>query len=272
MDNNAAAQTETFDIATFTPPGGWEKETRAGVVIYTVIRETNYCVIMVYASAATSGLAKQDFAVQWHELVVEPFGASETPENVRTHHDEDGWEVIIGTSTVEIKAASKIVVLTTYSGFGRLFCILILMNSDFFQDELSTFLNGVTLKKTELPQTLAVNSGSFSDVSFAVPEGWAQQNYSDGITLQSPMLNCGNDTSFVITILNSRPFNGDLRRQANDIAKELYGTEGNMIWSTLPSGLDYMITNVTVSSPKHFEADLLSVKCGNDLFLITHLR
>ena len=51
------AQTETFDIATYTPPKDFKKESKQGVVIYTHVNTTtgSFCVIAIYASSASAG-------------------------------------------------------------------------------------------------------------------------------------------------------------------------------------------------------------------------
>ena len=51
------AQTETFDIATYTAPKDWKKEANAGVIVYTDINTTtgSFCVLAMYACSATLG-------------------------------------------------------------------------------------------------------------------------------------------------------------------------------------------------------------------------
>ncbi|HLG40050.1 MAG TPA: hypothetical protein VI461_10290, partial [Chitinophagaceae bacterium] len=50
----AFTQTETFDIATYTPPKDWKKDAKEGVVNYTNVNTATggFCVITIYASTA----------------------------------------------------------------------------------------------------------------------------------------------------------------------------------------------------------------------------
>ncbi len=59
--NSFAQVTETFDIATFQPPKGWQRQDKGGVVIFRTTNEQKgtYAMIMLYASGESSGDAKR---------------------------------------------------------------------------------------------------------------------------------------------------------------------------------------------------------------------
>ena len=71
----SCAQTETFDIATYKKPKGWEKSTKEGLISYTTSDEAKgtFCIITVYASSATIGTVEQEFNREWNDLVATPF-------------------------------------------------------------------------------------------------------------------------------------------------------------------------------------------------------
>lgn len=144
------AMPTTFDIAAYAPPPGWQQSIKDGAVTYSALQENHYCTIVLYASAETSGDAQQDFAEGWNMLVLTPAGASTEP-NMQVLKDDYGWDVLIGMAAIEIEGTPAAVVLTCYSGFGKVFRVLILMNSDFFQEESSAFLNSIVLEKTNVP-------------------------------------------------------------------------------------------------------------------------
>ncbi len=75
-------QTETLDIATYTPPKGWSKSVKEGAVVYTDINKaTNaFCLLTIYAGTQSAGSAQTDFANDWNEVVVKPFKAKTNPE------------------------------------------------------------------------------------------------------------------------------------------------------------------------------------------------
>jgi len=70
-------QTETFDITTYIPPKDFKKDSKQGVATYTNVNTTTggFCVIVMYASTASSGDAERDFKKEWKELVATPFKA-----------------------------------------------------------------------------------------------------------------------------------------------------------------------------------------------------
>src|SRR5256885_17146106 len=72
----AFCQTETFDIARFTPPKNWKKQTKPGIVLFTNVNESKgvFCVIAIYASSASSGKAEEDFASEWNDVAVDGYG------------------------------------------------------------------------------------------------------------------------------------------------------------------------------------------------------
>jgi hypothetical protein len=65
-------QTEKLDIVEYTPPKGWTKTPKAGVMIYTNSNKEvgSFCVLSVYPSAPSVGSPQKDFADQWNALIV----------------------------------------------------------------------------------------------------------------------------------------------------------------------------------------------------------
>ena len=79
---NCFSQRETFDIITYTPPKDWKKDAKQGVVNYTNVNATagSFCVIALYASAASTGDAQKDFDKAWKELAATPYNAEANPK------------------------------------------------------------------------------------------------------------------------------------------------------------------------------------------------
>ena len=92
--SNCFSQTETFDIATYTPPKDFKKDSKPGVVNYTNVNTTTggFCVIAMYASTASTGDAQKDFNKEWKELVVNPYKAEANPKT-ETQTTAEGWKV-----------------------------------------------------------------------------------------------------------------------------------------------------------------------------------
>ena len=109
----AFSQTETFDIASYTPPKDWKKDAKQGVVNYTNANETTgrFCIITIYASTVSTGDPDKDFKIDWKELVVTPFKAEANPET-ETQTTEDGWKVVTSAAAVKVDGTDVYILLT----------------------------------------------------------------------------------------------------------------------------------------------------------------
>ena len=86
------AQTQTYDIATFSPPSGWKVERRQNSLVFTDIDETakTYCILGLYASRAESGSSRDDFVQEWEALVRRGFSAG-APHCRSSSADSSPW-------------------------------------------------------------------------------------------------------------------------------------------------------------------------------------
>lgn len=154
----SCAQTETFDIATYKKPKGWEKSTKEGLISYTTSDETKgtFCIITIYASSTTTGTAEQEFNQEWNDFAATPFGLTDAPET-DTLTDDDGRDVIIGSATYESENIAGGIIMYTFVGFGRTNSIMFFTNSEDHQKDIEDFLLSLTLKKTA-PKVVATTT------------------------------------------------------------------------------------------------------------------
>jgi hypothetical protein len=144
------SQTETLDIVQYTPPKGWTKTVKEGVVIFSDINQSSgaFGILTVHESKPSAGSAQKDFASEWNELVVKPFKA-ETNPTPEIQSTPDGWQAAVGGAQIEVqdgvKAAS---ILTVFSGFGKTVRILFILNRESYTSVADTFVAGVKLDKT----------------------------------------------------------------------------------------------------------------------------
>src|SRR5688572_27607836 len=88
------AQTETFDLVTYTPAKDWSKELKENSVSYTAVNEKNntWCQIHIMKSTTSKGSIESDFESEWQELIARnynPTSARELNEIV----ESDGWQI-----------------------------------------------------------------------------------------------------------------------------------------------------------------------------------
>lgn len=83
LASSAAAQTQTFDAVSFTPPSGWASAQDRDHVTFTFIDSAarTFVMLAVYNSTAGSGNAERDFSSEWNELVGKSFSAGSAPRS-----------------------------------------------------------------------------------------------------------------------------------------------------------------------------------------------
>ena len=155
-----AQSTETFDIATFQSPHGWQKQSKDGVLIFNTSNQqkNTYAMIMVYASGESSGNAKGDFESDWQQFIAGQLGVKNKPQLEPTKNVE-GWESITGGAAFENEMGTSAVILNTFSGYGRSFSMAAIFNSQDHLPAIEAFSLSVKLKKPDakLNQSPATN-------------------------------------------------------------------------------------------------------------------
>jgi hypothetical protein len=188
---HAIAQTETFDIATYTAPANFTKGAKAGVLLYTNTNTTTgaFCIIAIYPSAASAGNEKKDFANEWKELVVTPYKAEANPKT-ETQTNTGGWKAVGAAAPIKIGDADAYSILTVFSGFGKKLSVLTTLNDQSYIGIVDSLLQNMELDKTGntivTPSTIQSSSntnetnGQFGTVKYATPNGWNVTKYPDG--------------------------------------------------------------------------------------------
>jgi hypothetical protein len=185
------AQTETFDIATYTVPANFTKGDKAGVLLYTNTNTTTggFCIIAIYPSAASAGNEKKDFANEWKELVVAPYKAEANPKT-ETQTNTGGWKTVVAVAPIKIGDADAYSILTVFSGFGKKLSVLTTLNDQSYIGIVDSLLQNMQLDKTgnttitpptiqSSPNTNETN-GQFGTVKYITPGGWNVAKYPDG--------------------------------------------------------------------------------------------
>lgn len=142
------AQTEKFDLATYTLPKGWSKTTKPGVVVFSKTDSTTggYCILALYAATASAGTAQKDFGNEWKELAVAPYHADANPAT-ETQTTTDGWKTIAGAAIAKQDNIESYIILTVYSGYGKTISVMANLNDQTYIPELEKFLGSLNLDK-----------------------------------------------------------------------------------------------------------------------------
>ena len=214
------SQSETFDIATYTPPADWKKDAQSGVVNFTHVNKTTgkFCVLTIYASRAGSGNAQMDFNNEWKDLAVIPYSADPNPKS-ETQATAEGWKVVSAAATAKLDGIDLYVLLTVVSGFGQSMSIRASLNDLSYTSQIDAFLTSVTLDKTKsspvnnntkkLPEPINGN-GIFGSMKYEAPFRWSEEKFSDGVVFKPLDLPAGE--LLAIQILPSLAFSGTMEQ------------------------------------------------------------
>ena len=148
--SSVAQRSETFDIATFQPPAGWQRQDKEGVVLFNTSNEQKgtFALITIYRSGESSGNARKDFDSDWQQFIVSQLGVKGNPQ-VEPAKNSQGWEVITGGATMQNELGTSAVILHTFSGFGRTFSVAAIFNSQDYVPAIEAFGTSIKLQKPQ---------------------------------------------------------------------------------------------------------------------------
>ncbi len=144
------AQTETFDMVTYSPPKNWRKDSsKQGVMLYTNVNNATggFCLIGIYAGTASYGDAQKDFKKEWNDLAVVPYKADPNakPETATTR---DGWQQLTAASRIKLDSIDAFVILSVFNGFGKTSSVLVSLNDQSYLPLIDSLLANIKLDKT----------------------------------------------------------------------------------------------------------------------------
>jgi len=181
----AVAQSETFDITSYSAPKAWKSQSSESMIQFSVEDEAkgSYCLIMLFKSLPGTADPKANFDAAWETVVKEAVSVSSPPE-MQPAATENGWEAQTGYAPFESNGSKGVVMLVTATGFEKMVNILILTNSDIYEKDITDFLGSISFKqsfpsnkpvpdpsKTSSPNTITKQDGfAFNRTSF--DDGW----------------------------------------------------------------------------------------------------
>lgn len=153
---------DTFDIASFQSPKGWDKQVGQDAIAFSIAEKDAYCLVTLFRSVPSVGSPKENFDAAWETIVKEAVTVSAAPQMFPS--DPKGeWLLAGGFAPFEKDGAKGVAVLYTATGYGKMVNALVLTNTQAYEPPLSAFLNSISFKKPEVetkPQTPANQNGS----------------------------------------------------------------------------------------------------------------
>ncbi|HEY6222770.1 MAG TPA: hypothetical protein VIW26_03230 [Gemmatimonadales bacterium] len=239
----ASSQATTFDIATFTPPAGWQRADQNGLVQlrsqHTVNGRMTSCQILLFPSRPGTPDAAQNFAAEWARLIAQPFGVAGLP---RTESKENpgGWTAVTGGANVVQRGIPVTAILFTVTGHDRMMSVVISESGPEFTPEVQRFFGTLSFQASAGDQAAASPPGAAQtaqptpaapgasggvsvpgNYSYAIPQGWTGTSYPDGgIVYGSQLYNNGERCQ--ISVFPLRAASGDLAADARTMYAQIF--------------------------------------------------
>jgi hypothetical protein len=268
----AICQRQTFDIATFTPPQGWQRSDTNGVLQFFKFKDPNsmasYCQIFLYPSRESSQSPMENFRAEWNARVVPGIGNNADP-NPQASKPDKGWTPVTGHVSSQFGGVTSNCILISASGFGRVMSIVINMAGQDYTADAEKFLDKLDLdvhgaRGNQLSGSASYGAAangpapngpaSLDDYVFTPPPGWVSQRFSDGIML-SPAPPNPEQCNMILHLF--RPASGNLAADAGQLFNEVFTgfvgkqgmTSNSVIRGTSVQGWDYFIIKAAIGRP-----------------------
>jgi hypothetical protein len=142
----AFAQTQTFDMVTYTPPKGWSATKGADQVQFSKEDKASsgIALITVYRSVDAGTDPRANFNTAWEALVNDTLKTNTKPQNA-DREVKDGWAIEGGMAPVNSPEFRGVALLFTATGGSKMVNVLILTNSEAFQKDIEGFIDSLKL-------------------------------------------------------------------------------------------------------------------------------
>ena len=184
------AQTETFDLTTFTSPKArksdgqrWKKEVKTNsFTSYSITNNQtkSYCQIFIMLSTNSKGGIQEDFENEWQNLIVKQYNVTDTAHTAEPL-TAGGWQMKAGMAPFTFNNGTSTAILTTMSGYNKAVSIVAVSNSEGYISDIQQLLKSVVMKQlsTDNPvqqQTTQSNNHPTANSKFA----FTTTNFDDG--------------------------------------------------------------------------------------------
>lgn len=121
-----AQKSETFDIANFKTPNGWQKEVQQNAVqLGAEDSNGGICLVTLFKSIPGSDNKKVNFDSSWETIVKELVTVNGSPQ-MNESAEENGWTAQSGIAPYESDGKKGVVMLVTLTGNRKMVNIIIL--------------------------------------------------------------------------------------------------------------------------------------------------
>lgn len=183
---------ETFDIITYNAPKNWKKEGNQNSINYSIVnyQDKSWCQIGIVKSTISKGNIEQDFNSEWVELAAKPFNITTAPQKSDISV-ADGWKIQSGSGQFTFNNNKAVVILTTFSGYGRCVSIVATTGNQRHLDDIERFISHVDIKIPDVSEVaqeeitsgpvLYTSGNNFAFTTTNFDDGWAATAKEDWV-------------------------------------------------------------------------------------------
>ncbi len=182
-----AQQKQSFGVVSYSTPVNWQKQqTEAGVQLSVTDKKTGgYAIAFITKAIASDAEANENFKTDWARLVKASVQVNGEPA-MQQPFSENGWNVVSGTANYTDGAVTGMATLLTATGGGQMVSVLLMTNTQQYQNNLLAFINSLDLAKVTTNSTgdktpaVINNSNNSSIVGLWIFYNTEANGYSNG--------------------------------------------------------------------------------------------
>lgn len=144
------AQKQTFDVVSFSSPKGWQKtQSEGGVQLSINNNKTGaYALAIITKATASDATVNENFNNDWTRFVKSSVQVNGEP-TMQNPSAENGWDIISGNANYTDGNNKGLATLLTATGGNQTVSVVLMTNTQQYQNELLAFINSLELKKAE---------------------------------------------------------------------------------------------------------------------------
>lgn len=145
----AVAQREYYDIAIYTAPKHWKKETGNSLVMYSRTDGGSWAQMGIYKGNASLGNIEADIDAEWKNLVLSQHTITDKYEKGKPQNTGK-WTAMSRSGVWQYKGSNVATILTTYSNGSVCFSTLLNATAQPYMSEYEKMLASLSINEKEL--------------------------------------------------------------------------------------------------------------------------
>lgn len=143
-----SAQKQSFDVISYSAPKNWQQvQNEGGMQLSVADKKTGgYAVAIITKATASDASANENFNTDWTRLVKSTVQVTTEP-TMQDPSTENGWDIVSGNANYTDGSNKGLATLLTATGGGQTVSVVLMTNTQEYQNELLSFINSLELTK-----------------------------------------------------------------------------------------------------------------------------